>query len=155
MAKVDELDLRLIQHLQKDGRRSFREIAEELNVAEGTVYNRVTKLRDQGIIRNFIVDVDYAKLGYDLTVLIGVIGRGGHLAEIEKKIATEKNVSAVYDVTGEYDAVVIAKLPDRDALNRLVKKINGLENVERTYTMVVLNVMKEQHGIEMQEQKID
>jgi len=155
MAKVDELDLQLIQHLRRDGRRSFREIAEELNVAEGTVYNRVTKLREQGVIRNFIVDVDYAKLGYDLTVIIGVIGSGGHLSEIEKKISTEKNVSAVYDVTGEYDAVVIAKLQDRDALNKLVKKINGLENVERTYTMVVLNVIKEQHGIELHEQQKD
>jgi Lrp/AsnC family transcriptional regulator, regulator for asnA, asnC and gidA len=153
MVKIDELDLKLIKHLQRDGRRSFREIAEELNVAEGTVYNRVTKLKEQGVIRNFMVDIDYSKLGYDLTVVIGVIGRGGHLPEIEKKIAIERNVSAVYDVTGEYDAILIAKLPDRDALNKLVKKINGLEHVERTYTMVVLNVMKEVHGVDLDDAK--
>ena len=146
-AKIDDLDLKLIKELQGDGRKSFREIAEKLDVAEGTVYNRVNKLREEGVIKNFLVDVDYSRLGYDLTTVIGVRVKGGHLPEIEAKIAKEKNVTAVYDVTGEYDAIVVAKFPGRDELNRLVKKINGMENVERTYTMVVLNVVKEQHGI--------
>jgi Lrp/AsnC family transcriptional regulator, regulator for asnA, asnC and gidA len=147
MTKIDEVDLKLLKELQKDGRKSFREIAEKLDVAEGTVYNRVNKLREEGIIKNFIVDIDYGKLGYDLTTVIGVKVKGGHLPEIEEKIAKEKNVTAVYDITGEYDAIVVAKFPSRDELNKLVKKINAVDNVERTYTMVVLNILKEQHGI--------
>jgi len=150
MSKIDDLDLKLIKELQYDGRKSFREIAEKLDVAEGTVYNRITKLKEQGIIRNFIVDIDYSRLGYDLTVVIGVKAKGGHLQEIEKKIAQEENITAVYDVTGEYDAIVVAKFPDRDALNKLVKKLNGIEDVDRTYTMLVLNVVKEQHGIDLE-----
>jgi Lrp/AsnC family transcriptional regulator for asnA, asnC and gidA len=147
MTKIDDIDLNIIKQLQYDGRRSFREIAEKLKVAEGTVYNRVSKLRDQGVLRNFIADVDYAKLGYDLTAVIGVIVKGGHLPEIEGKIAKERNVTAVYDVTGEYDAIVVAKFRNRDELNKLVKGLTALENVDRTYTMVALNVVKEQHGI--------
>ena len=146
-SKIDDVDIALIKELQKDGRRSFREIADKLDVAEGTVYNRVNKLKEEGVIRNFIVDIDYSKLGYDLTTVIGVRVKGGHLPEIEEKIAKERNVTAVYDVTGEYDAIVVAKFPGRDELNRLVKKLNAMENVERTYTMVVLNVVKERHGI--------
>ncbi len=147
MGKVDEVDLSIIRELQSDGRMSFREIAEKLNVAEGTVYNRVNKLKEQGVIRNFMVDVDYARIGYDLTAVIGVIVKGGHLPEIEKKIAAEDNVTAVYDVTGEYDAVVVAKFHNRDELNKLVKKLTALEHVDRTYTMVALNVVKEKHGV--------
>ncbi|MFH0862567.1 MAG: Lrp/AsnC family transcriptional regulator [Candidatus Altiarchaeota archaeon] len=149
MTKIDDVDLRLLKELQKDGRKSFREIAEKLDVAEGTVYNRVNKLKEEGVIKNFIVDIDYSKLGYDLTTVIGVRVRGGHLPEIEEKIAKEKCVTAVYDITGEYDAIVVAKFPGRDELNKLVKKINSIDNVERTYTMVVLNVLKEQHGVEL------
>ena len=149
MGRIDELDLKLLRALQGDGRRSFREIAEELDVAEGTVYNRVNKLREEGVIKNFLVDIDYSRLGYDLTAVIGLRVRGGHLPDIESRIAQENNVTAVYDVTGEYDAVVVAKFPGRDELNRLVKRINSMENVERTYTMVVLNVVKEKHGVEL------
>jgi len=149
-SKIDDVDVALLKELQKDGRKSFREIAEKLDVAEGTVYNRVNKLKEEGVIKNFLIDIDYSKLGYDLTTVIGVRVKGGHLPEIEEKIAKERNVTAVYDITGEYDAIVIAKFPGRDELNKLVKKINSLENVERTYTMVVLNVLKEQHGVSLE-----
>jgi len=150
MTKIDYVDISILKELQADGRMSFREIAEKLKVAEGTVYNRVNKLKETGVIRSFLVDIDYSKLGYDLTAVIGVKVRGGHLPEIEARISKSKNVTAVYDVTGEYDAIVVAKLPDRDALNGLVKSLTALENVERTYTMLALNVVKEKHGIELE-----
>ncbi|MBD3262423.1 MAG: AsnC family transcriptional regulator [Candidatus Altiarchaeales archaeon] len=150
MGKIDDLDVRILEKLKDDARKSFRDMAEELSVAEGTIYNRVNKLREAGVLRGFIADIDYAKLGYDLTALIGVIVKGGHLPEIEEKISEEENVSAVYDVTGEYDAVVVAKFKDRSQLNTLVKKLTAISNVDRTYTMVVLNVVKENHGINLE-----
>jgi len=149
ISKIDELDLKIIKELQKDARKSYREIAEKLKVAEGTIYNRVNKLQELGVIKRFIPDIDFSKLGYDLVAIIGVIVEGGYLPEIEKKIAKKSNVSAVYDVTGEYDAIIIAKFRDRDSLNKFVKGILAMQNVKRTYTMVVLNVVKETHGIEI------
>ncbi|MEE9594902.1 MAG: Lrp/AsnC family transcriptional regulator [Candidatus Hydrothermarchaeales archaeon] len=147
--KIDELDIGIIKELQEDARKSYREIADKLNVAEGTVYNRVNKLRELGVIKRFIPDVDFAKLGYDLTVVIGVVVEGGRLPEIEEQIAKEPNTTAVYDVTGDYDAIIVAKFKDRSTLNDFIKKILAMENVKHTYTMLVLNVMKEQHGIEL------
>lgn len=150
MAKIDDVDLSIIKELTKDSRQSFRDIAEKLSVSEGTVYNRVNKLREQKIIKSFMVDIDYAQLGYDLTAVVGIRAKGGRLQEIERKIANEKNVSAVYDVTGEYDALIVAKFTDREELNKLVKKLTSMEDVERTYTMMVLNVIKEAHGINLE-----
>ena len=75
--------------------------------------------------------------------------QGGALPVMEKKFAEEPNVSAVYDVTGEYDALIVAKFPDRDSLNEFVKRVLATPEVKRTYTMLVLNVMKESHGIEL------
>jgi Lrp/AsnC family transcriptional regulator for asnA, asnC and gidA len=149
MAKIDELDLKVITELQKDARQSYREIAEKLGVAEGTVYNRVSKLKEMGVIKRFIPDIDFSKLGYDITALIGVMVEGGHLPEIEKKIAKEPNVTAVYDVTGEYDAIIVAKFKSRSSLNDFVKKILATKHVKRTYTMIVLNIMKEEHGVKI------
>ncbi|MHC1582708.1 MAG: Lrp/AsnC family transcriptional regulator, partial [Candidatus Syntropharchaeia archaeon] len=64
MAKIDELDIKIIRELKRDARTSYREIAERLGVAEGTVYNRIHKLKEIGAIRRFIPDIDYSKLGY-------------------------------------------------------------------------------------------
>ena len=147
--KIDELDLKIIKEFQADARQSYREIAEKLNIAEGTVYNRVSKLKDMGVIRKFIADINYAKLGYDLTVVIGLTVEGGHLGEIEEKISKKPNVSAVYDVTGEYDALIVAKFTERDSLNDFIKSILRLPYVKRTNTMLVLNVIKETHGVDI------
>ena len=147
MTKIDELDIKIIRELQTDARQSYRDIATKLKVAEGTVYNRVGKLKKEGVIKGFIADVDYGKMGYELVSLIGITVQGGKLPQVEEKIAEEPNVTAVYDVTGDYDAIIVAKFKDREGLNGLVKRTLAMEEVKRTYTMVVLNVMKETHTI--------
>ncbi|MBN2517399.1 MAG: Lrp/AsnC family transcriptional regulator [Candidatus Altiarchaeota archaeon] len=143
------MDLGIINALQKDGRASFREIAEGLKVAEGTVYNRVNKLQEVGVIKGFLPNIDFTKLGYDLAAIIGIIVEGGHLQEIEKEIGKSSNVSAVYDVTGEFDAIIVAKFKDRETLNAFVKSLLAMPDVKRTNTMMVLNIMKEVHGVEI------
>jgi len=147
MDKIDDLDLKIIKELQQDGRASFRDIAEKVGVAEGTVYNRVNKLIEGKIIKRFIPEIDYSKLGYDLTVLIGLTTEGGKLQEIERRITESPNVNAVYDVTGEYDAIIVAQFRNREELNEFVKNLLAVPGVKRTNTMLVLNTMKEQHGV--------
>ncbi|RLG09181.1 AsnC family transcriptional regulator [Candidatus Pacearchaeota archaeon] len=147
--KIDELDIKIIRELRKDARQSFYDLAKKLKVAEGTIYNRVNKLQESGVIKGYSAKVDFSKLGYDLVVIIGVSVKGKHLIEIEKEIAKEKNVSAVYDVTGEYDAIIVANFKTRDELNKFVKKILGMKYVKRTYTMLVLNIWKDIHGVDI------
>jgi len=142
-SKIDGLDLKIIVELQEDARQSFKEIAERFGVAEGTVYNRVNKLKDLDVIKRFVPDIDYSKLGYDLSALIGIVVEGGHLPEKEEEIAKDPNVLAVYDVTGEYDIMIVAKFKDRAGLNDFIKRIVAMKYVQRTYTMVALNVVKE------------
>ena len=147
MRTPDKLDYEILRILQQDARKSFRDIAKKLKVAEGTVYNRVKALEEEGIILGSHVDVAYGKLGYVMTAILGLRIRGGHLPEIEGQIAADPNVLAVYDVTGEFDAIVIVKFRVREELNRFVKRVNALPHVERTYTMLALDVMKESTGI--------
>lgn len=147
--KIDELDVKILVELQEDARKSLREIAEKLGVAEGTVYNRINKMRRYGVIEKFIPIVNYSELGFDLIALIGITAEGGHLVEIEKILADEPNVTAVYDVTGEFDMVVVAKFMDRESLNGFVKSVAGLRHVDKTYTMLVLDVIKETHSINL------
>ncbi len=148
--KIDSLDIKILVELQEDARKSLREIAEKLGVVEGTVYNRINKLKKMGVIKKFIPVIDYSKLGFDLIAVIGVTAEGGHLIEVEEMLANEPNVTAVYDVTGQFDVITVAKFRDRESLNDFVKKIAKLEHVQKTYTMLVLNVVKETHCIDLE-----
>jgi DNA-binding Lrp family transcriptional regulator len=146
---MDKLDMSIIKLLQKNARLSYREIAKELGVAVGTIYNRIKKLEEQGIIRGFCVDVDYERLGFGLTAVIGIRANGREIVRIEREIAKNPRVMQVYDVTGEYDIIVIAKFRDRADMNRFVKWVLSLEGVERTNTSVVMDIVKEKFTIEV------
>lgn len=147
MADLDRLDYEILRILQLDAKKSFRDVARRLKVAEGTIYNRVKAMEQEGVILGSHLDVAYGKLGYVMTAVIGLRIRGGHLGEIEGQIAADPNVLAVYDVTGEFDAVAVVKFRTREELNRFVKRVNTLPHIERTYTMLALDVVKEATGV--------
>ena len=149
MEKIDETDLKILSELQEDARKSLREIAEKLGVTEATIYNRINKMKKIGIIEKFIPVINYSLLGFDLIAVIGISAVGGKIVEVEELLAELPNVTAVYDVTGQFDVIAVAKFKDRDSLNRFVKDIGKLEHVEKTYTMLVLNVVKETHMLDL------
>jgi len=146
---MDEIDRRILNMLMEDGRISYRDIARELGIAVGTVHNRIKKLEESGILKGFLPIVDYEKAGYGLTAIIGIQARGSRIVEIEKLIARDPHVTCVYDVTGNYDIIIIAKFRDRRDMNTFVKSLLGIEGVEKTTTHVAMEIVKEDMRIEV------
>ena len=146
---MDEVDLQIIALLQGDSRLSFNKIATKLGISVGTAYNRVKNLEATGIVKGYTVVLDSAKLGYGLTAIVFIQAEGGHLTEVEDEIARMENVVAVYDITGDYDAVIISKFKDRTNLNDFVKSLLAIPHVKRTVTNVALNIIKEDYGIKL------
>ncbi|MGC8849106.1 MAG: Lrp/AsnC family transcriptional regulator [Candidatus Bathyarchaeia archaeon] len=140
---LDELDVNILRLFNEDARISYREIAKKLGVAVGTIHNRVKRLTSDGVIKGFIPLLDPGKLGYDITALILVKARGGHLIEVERQLAESGDTIIVYDITGEHDIAVIARFKSREELNSFVKRALAMEYVERTETSLVLNIVKE------------
>jgi DNA-binding Lrp family transcriptional regulator len=140
---LDDIDRKLLIELLRDARTSLRRLAEEMNVSPATLHNRLNRLAQEGIIRGFTALVDYSKLGYSLTSIIMVKVDGKHLVEFEREIANTANVTAVYDVIGENDVVIIAKFRDTEELDSFLKQLLKNPKVERTYTSIVLNIVKE------------
>ena len=141
--KVDEIDQKIIRLLQEDARKSFNKIADKLDIAVGTAYNRVKNLEDKGVLKGYTIMLDSVKLGYGLTALILIEAEGRYLPEVEKELAQLDEVISIYDITGDYDISVVARFKDRNALNNFIKSALKLPHVTRTVTNVVLNVVKE------------
>lgn len=141
--EIDETDRKIIKLFNEDGRMSYRKIAKHLNVSIGTVHNRMEKLTKNGVIRKFAPVLDHNKLGYNLTTIIGVRVKGGVLENWEDVTAYHENVLCMYDVTGEFDAILIARFKDTVELDQFVKKLLKEPDVQRTYTQTVLNIVKE------------
>ena len=140
---LDKLDVRILSILSEDARMSYREVAKKLEVASGTVYNRIKKMTDNGVIKGYIPLVDHRKLGYDLTALILIQVEGEHLTEVEEELATPNEVLAVYDITGEFDVALIARFRNTESMNAFIKGTLKIPHIRRTVTNVVLNIVKE------------
>lgn len=141
--EVDDLDKNILGELLKNSKRSFRQLADELEIAPGTVLKRIKDMEVNGIIQGYSVLVDHAKIGPQIVALIEIISSGGKLEEIGKKLSKLPNVYGVYETTGSPDAIIIGRFRDTDELGKFARFLLGLPSVSRTNTHVVLNTVKE------------
>ncbi len=147
MSEIDGVDRAILEELLVDARRSCREIARRRGLSPTTVASRLERMEEAGIIRGYLPDLDDERLGFDLHAVIGIRIAHGRLRELEEKLARDPHPYAIYDLTGEYDALVIARFRDRRDLDRFVKHALQDPLVERTNTQVVLNRVKEERRI--------
>lgn len=142
--KTDLLDKKIINCLIKDSRLSYRKIAQQTGVSVATIMHHVKHLEDEKLIKKYTTLVDYEHLGYDIEVIIEITISKGKLFMVEKKIASNPSVYAVYDTTGESDAIIIARFANRRKMDNFIKKIQVYDFVERTHTKLILNTIKEE-----------
>ena len=141
--KIDDIDKMIINTILHNPRLSVRDIGKCCNVSAVTVLNRIKILEKEKIIKSYTAYIDYSKIGYDFDVAIKIRVSKGRLIDVEEKIATHKNVFAVYDMTGDFDVLVIAKFKSKKNFDAFIKKIQSYPFIERTETMMILNTIKE------------
>ncbi len=144
---MDNTDVQILKALQQNSRKSFRDIARELHLSLNTISTRIRRMEGEGLILGYSAIVDSTRAGFDMTAIIGIQISKGKLIEVQKRIANDRHVSAVYDVTGEWDSIVIARFANRTELNSFIKKMLTTEFIERTQTQVVLNTVKEDYAL--------
>ena len=144
---IDDLDRKIISALNENARKSFREIAKDVGTSVTAVIHRVKKHEEAGIIKGYIPLVDQELFGLKMTAIIALRISQGKLLETQEKIAQDPRVTAIYDVTGEWDSFIIGYFKDRQDLNSFIKHLLSLKNVDRSVTHIVLNVVKEERRI--------
>ena len=101
-------------------------------------------IRDrEGVIEGYHVALNAGEVGWNMTIMAGLRIQKGRMIDVQQKIAADPRVFAVYDVTGDWDSIVLARVKDRADLDNLTKTVFTLEGVSRSYTHVVLNTVKE------------
>lgn len=139
---IDETDKRLLNALLDNSRQSYRQVALNLGISVATVINHVGKLERENVIKGYTAVLDHEKLGYDIDAVINMKISKGKLFEVENKIAHLPSVAAVFDVTGDFDSMIIAKFRNRRGLDAFLKKIQTYDFVEGTNTILILNTIK-------------
>ena len=140
---IDDLDIKILKILTKNGAISHRQIAKDLERSPVTISKHIKELEDKGIIEGYTTTINYENLGYDILALIELTISQGKMLDVEKDIAQHPNIFAVYDITGTYDAAILSRFKTRAELSELLKLINSKDYVVRTNTHIILNTIKE------------
>ncbi len=140
---LDDTDKAIIEALCSDARLSQRQLANIVGVAQGTITNRIKRLESDGVITGYTLNLNPPSLGWGMTVMAGLCIEKGRIMEVQEKISADNRVFSVYDVTGDWDSMVLARVENREDLDNLTKTVFTLDGITRSYTHVVLNTVKE------------
>ena len=140
---IDSTDRSIIRALCEDARLSQRQLAQIVGVAQGTIANRIRKLEQEGAIQGYAPILGAEEVGWGMTVMAGLCIEKGMMMDVQRQISADQRVFSVYDVTGDWDSMVLARVKDREDLDDLTKSVFTLKGISRSYTHVVLNTVKE------------
>ena len=140
---LDSVDRAIVEALCEDARLSHRQLAQKVGVAQGTISNRLRKLESEGVIQGYAPILNAESVGWGMTVMAGLCIEKGKIMDVQRHISSDSRVFSVYDVTGDWDSMVLARVKDREDLDNLTKTVFTLDGITRSYTHVVLNTVKE------------
>jgi len=159
--QLDELDIRILAELLKNGRIPLTKLAKKLRVPRTTVNSRLCKLEELGLIRRYRAEIAVEKLGYRLTAFVLVKVRrtkpidGMSNQEVLARRLVEQTMSSphlpwveeAHIITGEYDLLLKVRASELDQLTRfLIAYMATHDDVVQTHTLIALETIHEDHS---------
>ena len=141
---MDELDQKIIRLLRENCIRPFVKIANELDVTEGTIRQRVKKLVSGGVIKKFTVEVNAEALGLPVVAFIIASVKPGMMNQVVEQLTKVERVMEVHQIHTFGDILLKVRAPSLNALGEMIAtKIQAVEALTVNYVIPVLNVWKD------------
>jgi len=143
--KLDELDLKIISHLQENGRIPIAELAKRLNQPENTVRYRIERLLKNGVIRRFTALVDPRALGLNVSAAVMFKVDPKKLDQMLEKLISMKDVTNIYQLSGEWDLIAVVFSKDIQGLHTRIEELRRMEGVKEMNVMITTRVIKSEY----------
>ncbi|MEK0330609.1 MAG: Lrp/AsnC family transcriptional regulator [Nitrosopumilus sp.] len=139
MHRFDELDMKLLYELTKDGSISVPILSKKLGINASVLYSRIKRLLKKKLIKKFTVEIDDSLLGIGVKATVG-INRDPKLKDlIHKKFMETPEVVSIAEITGRFDILIQVYAKNLEALHTIViEKIGKIDGIQNTETFVEL-----------------
>jgi len=156
--KIDDRDLEILNLLQKNCRMTAKEIAQKIDSPVTTVFAKIKRMEELGVIKDYKAVLDGEKLDNGATafVLASVsyrLKQGAQLSqrEIVQEIAKFEEVQEAHIITGDWDILIKVKEKDVNKIGKFViDKLRMVEGIEKTLTCMVFETQKETTDISLE-----
>ena len=141
---LDDLDIQILDILQRDVQVSNSEIAKRVNLSPPAIHARIKRLENEGYIDHQVAILNQEKLGYELLTFIFIstnIHQAEQLETLEKELASLPEILECHCITGEYDYLLKVANKGRKELESFIRKLNLL-GVTHIQTSLALREVK-------------
>lgn len=143
---LDDVDLKILQALQRDSRQTYSALGESLGLAHSTIYDRIRRMEDQKVIKKYTAMVDAERVGLKtITALVTVCTEPKETERVAKRLAAHQQVLEVYTSLSEELHIMLKVVArDQDSLhNFIANSIAPLQGVLRIRTSIITKKLKE------------
>jgi Lrp/AsnC family leucine-responsive transcriptional regulator len=146
--EFDATDRAILDLLQENCKQPLAAIGEKVGLKAPTIVERIHKLEEAGVITGYAAQLDARRLGYDITVFIGVgTEHPRTVGQLERELAAFEEILECHHVTGVHTLMLKAKTRNTESLEHLIDRILSLEGVHSTVTSIVLSTHAERTRI--------
>ena len=139
MHRFDELDMKLLFELTKDGAISVPTLSKKLGINASVLYSRIKRLMKKKLIKKFTVEIDDSLLGIGVKASVGINRDPKYKDEIHKTFMNIPEVVSISEVTGRFDIIIHVYAKDLEALHTIViEKIGKIPGIQNSETFVEL-----------------
>ena len=141
---LDEIDIKILKHLQKDGRSQRNKLAEIVHLSVPSVSERMRKLEEKDLITGYTAQLDSKKFNFDITafVFVEVDGSDNYPIFIENAIS-EPEILECHSITGDGSHILKIRTENTASFEKLLSKIQSWGGVSKSRSNVVLSSFKE------------
>jgi Lrp/AsnC family leucine-responsive transcriptional regulator len=137
--RLDAVDRRLLELLAEDGRVSVAALADKVGISRAAAYTRLDSLRESGVIEGYSVRVNPSRVGLGITALVLIAGQQPAWRSLRRRLVSMPEVEYCAFTTGEYDALLLVRVPDVETLRDVVlERLQASEEIRATQTIFVL-----------------
>jgi len=145
--KIDEKDKQLLSFLQKNCKISLRELSQITEMRETTIFARIKRLENQGIIKEYRAILDPKAIGKNVLAFVLIKydpSAGIKQREVAEKIANLPEIQEVHIIAGDWDMIAKVREKDVESLGKAVlDKIREIKGVKETVSLIVFESIKE------------
>ncbi len=138
--EIDNIDIKILSELMKDAKTPYTEIADRIFVSGGTVHVRMKKLEKMGVVKGSTLNIDFSKLGYDITAFLGIYLEKSSLYEkVSAELEKIPEILNIHYTTGDYSIFAKITCKNTNHLRQVLHdKIQRVEGITRTETIISL-----------------
>lgn len=147
--RLDEVDSKILSILSKDAQMPYTEVAKKSGISSGTVHMRMKKMKEMGVIKGTTLSMDYAKMGWKLTVFLGIfLETSASYLKVIDSLKVIPEVVKIHHITGKYGVFIKVHAKDMVHYREIYQdKILVIEGIRLTESFISLEENLNRHII--------